>query len=175
MVDVMSAGKRSALMSRVRAKHTHPEMQVRKLLWHDGFRYRLHDSKLPGRPDVVLPRWRAVVLVHGCFWHYHKDCPLFRMPGTRPEFWLSKLSGNRERDRGSVRELLEGGWRVAVVWECALRWDEAHVGSVLTQWLRSEGSTLEMFRDGDRVADGPSLGVRSASDCNSPSSCGELG
>lgn len=158
MVDVMSAGKRSALMSRIRGKDTRPEMQVRKLLWHQGFRYRLHGPKLPGRPDVVLPRWRAVVLVHGCFWHYHEGCPLFRLPATRPEFWLEKLSGNRERDRRSIRELRDAGWRVTVVWECALRLDQASVGQSLTRWLRSDSSALEIFRNAGQVVDSDAIG-----------------
>lgn len=153
MVDVMSAKKRSALMSRIRSKHTRPEMQIRQLLWHQGFRYRLYGSKLPGRPDIVLPRWRAVVFVHGCFWHYHNDCPLFRLPATRPEFWLEKLSGNRERDRRSVHELRNARWRVAIVWECALRLDEASVGQSLTRWLRSNSSILEIYRDAGQVVE----------------------
>lgn len=156
MVDVMSAGKRSALMSRIRGKDTRPEMQVRKLLWHQGFRYRLHGSKLPGRPDVVLPRWRAVVLVHGCFWHYHEGCPLFRLPATRPEFWIEKLNRNRERDRRSIRELRHTGWRVATVWECALRLDQEMVGHSLCQWVRGQTATLELFRRDDQVANGES-------------------
>lgn len=159
MVDVMSAGKRSALMSRIRGKHTRPEMQVRKLLWHQGFRYRLHGPKLPGRPDVVLPRWRAVVLVHGCFWHYHEGCPLFRLPATRPDFWLEKLSGNRERDRRSVHELRDAGWRVAVVWECALRLDQASVGQSLARWLRGDSSELEIFRNAGKVVDRAAIGA----------------
>jgi DNA mismatch endonuclease, patch repair protein len=153
MVDVMSVGKRSALMSRIRSKHTRPEMQVRKLLWHQGFRYRLHGPKLPGRPDVVLPRWRAVILVHGCFWHYHEGCPLFRLPATRSDFWLEKLCGNRERDRRSVHELRDAGWRVAIVWECALRLDQAGVGLSLTRWLRSDSSALEVVGDAGQVVD----------------------
>ncbi|WP_236886441.1 very short patch repair endonuclease [Dyella thiooxydans] len=138
-------------MSRIRGKHTRPEMQIRKLLWHAGFRYRLHGPKLPGRPDVVLPRWRAVILVHGCFWHYHEGCVLFRLPATRTEFWLNKLSGNRERDRRSIRELQERGWRVAIVWECALKVDEARVEQSLTRWLRSDSPAIEVFRDGTEV------------------------
>lgn len=144
MVDVMSVEKRSALMSRIRAKNTHPEMQVRKFLWRQGFRYRLHSPSLPGRPDLVLPRWQAVVFVHGCYWHYHEGCPLFRLPATRADFWLAKLSANRERDERSLRGLRSDGWRVAVVWECALRVDAEDTGHRLASWLRGNSVEIEI-------------------------------
>ena len=107
-------------MSRVRAKNTRPELAVRRLLHNAGFRYRLHRLDLPGRPDVALPRYRAAVFVHGCFWHGH-DCSLFRVPATRTEFWSAKIEANRRRDASVVTALAEAGWRSLWVWECALR------------------------------------------------------
>lgn len=107
-------------MAAVRSRNTGPELIIRRALHARGFRYRLHDLNLPGKPDIVLRRFRAVVLVHGCFWHGH-DCPLFRMPRTRREFWEAKIGRNRERDV-EVREALHAaGWRSLTVWECAIR------------------------------------------------------
>ena len=122
MADTVSAAVRSRMMSAIRSKDTHPEMLIRRALHGFGFRYRLHAKNLPGRPDLVLPKWRAVVFVHGCFWHAH-DCPSFRLPATRTEWWQEKLSGNALRDSRSIAALQEQGWRVAVFWECALRGD----------------------------------------------------
>jgi DNA mismatch endonuclease (patch repair protein) len=107
-------------MSGIRGKNTKPEMQLRKGLHARGLRYRLHDRRLPGSPDLVFPRCRAVVFAHGCFWHGH-DCHLFRMPSTRPEFWAAKIERNRTVDRRSVEQLREAGWRIGIVWECALK------------------------------------------------------
>src|SRR3546814_1711336 len=105
-------------MSRIRSKDTKPELQLRRGLHAAGLRYRLHPQELPGRPDIVFPRYRAVVLVNGCFWHGH-DCQLFRMPATRRDFWNAKIRRNQERDTQTVRALLDEGWRVLTVWECA--------------------------------------------------------
>ena len=134
MVDVMSADKRSALMSRIRGKDTGPKLRAPKQLWRAGFRYRLHAKGLPGKPDLVLPKWKAVVLVHGCFWHRHTDCPHFRLPKTRPEFWDEKLRRNQERDEAAIAALINVGWRVAVVWECAVRNNPDAVGRKLAIW-----------------------------------------
>ena len=145
MVDVMSAEKRSALMSRIRGKNTGPEVQIRKLLWRSGLRFRLQGSGLPGKPDIVLRRWRAVIFVHGCFWHQHDNCHLFRMPKTRPEFWEAKLSRNRQRDLEAILKLRASGWRVAVVWECALKHDPEETGAQLISWIRSESGGMELL------------------------------
>ena len=107
-------------MSRIRGKDTAPEMTVRRLLHAAGLRYRLHRRDLPGRPDVVLPRHAAAVQVHGCFWHGHA-CPLFRLPGTRTEFWQAKIEGNRRRDAAAEAALRALGWRTLIVWECSLK------------------------------------------------------
>ena len=120
MVDRLTPDQRRLNMSRVRAKDTRPEMTVRRLLHGLGFRYRLHRRDLPGRPDIVLPRYRAVIFVHGCFWHGH-DCSLFRMPETRTVFWAAKIAANRRRDGEALSVLSDVGWRSLLIWECALR------------------------------------------------------
>lgn len=120
MTDVLTPEQRRLNMSRVRGKDTKPEMLLRKGLHARGLRYRLHPKDVPGKPDLVFPRYRAVILVHGCFWHGH-NCPLFKWPATRPEFWRKKIEGNRARDARTLEELQAAGWRTLVVWECALR------------------------------------------------------
>jgi DNA mismatch endonuclease (patch repair protein) len=128
------------MMSGIRGQNTKPEILVRSLLHRQGFRFRLHVRELPGKPDIVLPRYRAAIFVHGCFWHGH-DCPLYRLPGTRPDFWQDKINRNRASDRRARDALLAAGWRVAVVWECALRGSAADIGHVsqhLAGWLRSD-------------------------------------
>ena len=151
MVDVMSPDKRSALMSRIRGKDTAPEVLVRKLLWRSGLRFRLHESGLPGRPDIVLRRWRVAVFVHGCFWHHHDNCPLFRLPATRTDFWEAKLKRNQERDLDAIRMLRMAGWRVAVVWECALRHSPKDTGSRLVSWIRSDSAGVELLKRDESV------------------------
>lgn len=120
MVDVHSPEQRSANMRAIRYKDTSPEIRIRKLLFAKGFRYRLHVKSLPGKPDIVLPKYRVVIFVHGCFWHGHK-CPLFVIPATRTEFWMTKIQMNRDRDFRAETELLANGWRVLTIWECALK------------------------------------------------------
>lgn len=154
MADAMKPSARSALMSRIRAKHTTPEKSVRSMLWRDGFRFRLHAKKLAGRPDIVLPKWASVVFVNGCFWHCHENCRLFRLPGTRPEFWLQKLSANRARDERTVQALQELGWRVAVVWECALREDAAGLQVALARWVRGDLKFTQFSGRGGRLVVG---------------------
>lgn len=144
MTDVMSADKRSALMSRIKGKNTRPEMLVRSGLWHAGLRFRLHDRRLPGRPDLVLPRWHAAVFVHGCFWHQHPGCPFAAVPATRPDFWKSKLGANRLRDERARDALIAAGWRVATVWECALKECSALSIARLVEWIRSNDQTVEV-------------------------------
>lgn len=133
-------------MSGIRAKNTKPEILVRKLLHRRGFRFRLHVRNLPGKPDIVLPKHRAIVLVHGCFWHGH-DCQLFKLPATRPEFWKEKIKSNRVRDNQIRALLLSSGWRVAVVWECATRGADANIEQIayrLADWLLSNEKEIEI-------------------------------
>jgi DNA mismatch endonuclease (patch repair protein) len=111
-------------MSRIRGKNTRPEMLVRKFLFSEGFRYRLHDKKLPGKPDIVLPRYHTVIFVHGCFWHGHNGCRYFVIPKTRTEWWTEKINRNIENDNKSVELLRQAGWRIINVWECDLKKDK---------------------------------------------------
>lgn len=120
MTDVLTPAQRRFNMSRIRGRDTKPEMLVRRGLHSRGMRYRLHDRKLPGRPDLVFSQFNAVVFVHGCFWHAH-NCALSELPATRQNFWKNKLEGNAERDRKAIETLQLAGWRVLVIWECALR------------------------------------------------------
>ena len=115
MADRLSRERRSWNMSRIRGKDTQPELTVRSTLHRAGYRFRLHRKDLPGRPDIVLPKYRTVILVHGCFWHRHKGCRFAYTPKSRTAFWNEKFSGNVERDRRSVRELRRHGWRVITV------------------------------------------------------------
>ncbi|XKH01610.1 DNA mismatch endonuclease Vsr [Marinobacter nauticus] len=119
-MDTLTPAERSERMSRVRSRDTKPEMVVRRLVHGMGFRYRLHVDSLPGKPDMVFRFRRAVIFVHGCFWHRHPGCKLARLPKSRREFWRRKLEENRERDQRNEAKLRELGWRVMVVWECEL-------------------------------------------------------
>lgn len=112
---------RSEMMAGIGSKDTRPEMIVRKGLHGLGFRFRLHSRHLVGKPDLVLPKYRAAIFVHGCFWHAHKGCSYFRFPRTRAEFWREKLAKNEERDQKAAQALIASGWRVLTVWECATR------------------------------------------------------
>lgn len=120
-MDTVERTVRSRMMAGIRAKHTRPEMVIRGLLHAAGFRYRLHRRDLPGVPDLLLPKYRVVIFVHGCFWHCHTGCRHFKLPTTNRDFWANKLSGNRARDQAHIAALHAAGWRVLVVWECATR------------------------------------------------------
>ena len=119
MADIMTPAQRSERMSRIRSQNTKPEMLVRRFLHARGFRFRLHARDLPGRPDLVLPKYRAVVFVEGCFWHGH-SCQKGRVPGTNSDFWQAKVAANQARDKRNQRALRRDGWRVIRVWECQL-------------------------------------------------------
>ena len=108
-------------MSRIRGKDTKPEEIVRKYLFSQGFRYRKNDPRLPGKPDIVLPKYRTVIFVNGCFWHHHKDCRYFRWPESNAEFWKSKISSNEARDIDNYSRLKELGWKVMTIWECDIK------------------------------------------------------
>lgn len=125
MVDVVDPSVRSRMMSAIRGRDTHPELIVRTYLHRCGLRFRLHSGHLPGRPDLVLPRHKAVVFVHGCFWHRHAGCALATTPATRPEFWQQKFRSNVERDRLKEGQLRESGWRVFIIWGCEVGVPEA--------------------------------------------------
>jgi DNA mismatch endonuclease, patch repair protein len=120
-MDTLTPAARSRVMSRIRSKDTKPELVVRCLAHRSGYRFRLHRRDLPGAPDLVFPKWRKVIFVHGCFWHMHPRCAMSRMPSSRREYWVPKLVHNRARDLKNIRRLRRAGWKVDVVWECETR------------------------------------------------------
>jgi DNA mismatch endonuclease, patch repair protein len=138
MADSLTSERRSWNMSRIRGRDTAPEVRLRSLLHRAGYRFRLHDRKLPGRPDIVLPKYRAMIFVHGCFWHRHEGCINATTPSTRPEFWNAKFEGNVARDRTNAERLSDLGWQVIVVWECDLKKDPGGVLSSINSALRGD-------------------------------------
>lgn len=120
-MDVHDKKTRSYNMSRIKGKNTLPEMMVRKFLFSNGFRYKLHDKKLPGKPDIVLPKYKTVIFVHGCFWHGHEDCPYFVIPKTRTEWWLDKINRTKQRESENFLQLSESGWKIVTIFECELK------------------------------------------------------
>jgi DNA mismatch endonuclease (patch repair protein) len=120
-MDIVNTETRSRLMAGIRSKNTKPEMTVRRFLHAQGFRYRLHERKLPGRPDIVLPRYRVAIMVQGCFWHQHAGCKYATVPSTREETWLAKFDANQKRDQRNVSDLVSNRWNVILIWECGLR------------------------------------------------------
>lgn len=135
------------MMAGIRGRDTRLEVRIRTALHALGFRYKLHDRHIPGRPDIVLPRFRAAVFVHGCFWHGH-DCALFRMPASRTEFWQAKIDSNRERDSRVRQEIAALGWRQLVIWECAVRgrtrMDFAEAVSRAASWITGDAKSGEL-------------------------------
>jgi DNA mismatch endonuclease, patch repair protein len=121
MADVHDKETRSYNMSQIKSKNTKPEMLVRKFLHANGFRYRLHAKNLPGKPDIVLPKYKTVIFVHGCFWHGHERCKYFVVPKTRTEWWLNKINGNIANDLKALRALKKQGWKAINLWECDLK------------------------------------------------------
>ena len=121
MTDVHSTATRSFNMSQIKGKNTKPEILVRKFLFANGFRFRLHDPRLPGKPDIILPKYKTVIFVNGCFWHGHKGCQYFVLPKTRTEWWLQKIKGTMARDKAAEISLNVQGWKVCTVWTCELQ------------------------------------------------------
>lgn len=134
-------------MAGIKGKNTSPEMYVRKALHARGFRFRIHTAYLPGKPDLVFPKYKAAIFVHGCFWHGH-NCKYFKIPKTRTEFWAAKIEGNRERDRKQIKQLNGNGWRVLVLWECAIRRARTEKTNAVTdsiaRWLLSSAQLMEI-------------------------------
>jgi DNA mismatch endonuclease (patch repair protein) len=147
MSDIVSPEVRSRMMSGIRGKNTRPEMILRQGLHKLGFRYRLHDRRLPGTPDLVFPRYRAVIFAHGCFWHGH-DCHLFKWPSTHEEFWREKITRNMKVDESNLERLKQANWRICIVWECALkgkyRLDREEVIELCAQWIKSDIPSIEI-------------------------------
>jgi len=124
MADVHDKATRSYNMSRIKGRDTKPEMIVRRFLHANGFRYRLHVKDLPGKPDIVLPKYRTVIFMHGCFWHGHEGCKYFKLPGTRTEWWREKIEKNRQNDKKAAKNLQKENWAVIVINECQLKKDK---------------------------------------------------
>ncbi|QNF17959.1 DNA mismatch endonuclease Vsr [Aeromonas jandaei] len=147
MPDIVNPETRSRFMSGIKNANTKPEIQIRQLLHHARFRYRLHNAALPGKPDLWLARYRAVIEVNGCFWHGH-DCHLFKLPSTRTDFWQTKIASNRARDARHLAELEQLGIRRLTIWECALkgrlRHDPERSTLVISWWLTSGASHCEI-------------------------------
>lgn len=147
MAEKINSQTRSQMMAGIRGRDTQPELVVRSFLHARGFRFRLHRRDMAGTPDLVLPRHRAVVFVHGCFWHGHVGCRYFRLPKARTEFWDAKIASNARRDALATRVLLQQGWRVAIVWECALKERRETTLKDVAAFLSSD---LEQFETGTR-------------------------
>lgn len=132
----MDSSKRSSIMSRIRSKNTQPEIKLRSALFSKGYRFRIHKTSLPGRPDIVLSKYHTAIFVHGCFWHQHQHCKHCYVPQTRQEYWLPKLKANTDRDKRNTADLLDRGWTVIVVWECEIKKDLEEVISKLVHKLK---------------------------------------
>lgn len=147
MADIVSPDKRSLMMAGIKGKNTKPEIVIRLALHKAGFRYRIHGKKLPGKPDMVFPKHKAVIFVNGCFWHGH-DCHLFKMPSSRVEFWQTKIFRNKENDIRANAGLREAGWRIATIWECAIKGKtRIPLASIIEQcsrWLLSVDPSIEI-------------------------------
>ena len=124
VTDTLTIAERSRLMAKIKGKNTRPEIAVRSLLHRAGYRFRIHVASLPGKPDIVLPKYRTVLFVHGCFWHRHKGCKIASMPKSHRKFWAEKFLRNMANDKRHRRQLRRLGWKVVTVWECQLRWPE---------------------------------------------------
>lgn len=150
MTDIVDKATRSRMMSRIKGKDTKPELVLRKAMHALGLRYRLHRKDMPGKPDIVFPRRKAAIFVHGCFWHRHEGCHFATTPATRPDFWNDKFASNIERDRRNVGQLLDDGWRVATVWECSLRKTEGPDAAArrIAEWLDGDADRLEIGTTG---------------------------
>lgn len=121
MADVHDKKTRSFNMSRIRSSNTKPELLVRKFLFAKGYRYKLHDKKLPGKPDIVLPKHNTIIFIHGCFWHGHANCKYFTVPKTRTQWWTDKINTNKANDTKAIKALKKDGWKVIEIWECSLK------------------------------------------------------
>lgn len=148
MVDIVDTSTRSRIMASIKGRDTKPEILIRKLLHKIGFRFRLHVKELPGRPDIVLKKYKAVIFINGCFWHGHTGCHLFKIPATRTDFWEEKINKNQLNDIKSIKLLLDNGWRVCLVWECSVRGAKKDLNKVInsiSNWLLSDIVFTEIY------------------------------
>ena len=157
MADKFTKEKRSSIMSHIGGKETKPEVMVRKFIFSKGLRYKKNDKQLPGTPDIVLPKYRTVVFIHGCFWHGHKGCRKSELPDTGRDFWGRKISENMTRDQRNIDELEERGWRVIVVWQCEInnsKKREKRIESLIGEIMENDGklsSSQEQLKVGQSL------------------------
>jgi DNA mismatch endonuclease (patch repair protein) len=145
-LDTLSSHERSVLMAKIKNSNTKPEVALRKYLFSIGYRYRINVSSITGSPDIVFPKYHALVFVHGCFWHQH-GCSSYKLPKTNSSFWSNKFNKNKARDRNVLLSLLDEGWRVAIVWECSLTSTLLKkTGENVSLWMRSKKMRLEIPR-----------------------------
>ncbi len=153
MSDVFSKSQRHVIMSHIRGEDTTPERCLRIALWRKGFRYRLNDKRLPGKPDIVFPKYRTVIFVHGCFWHGHKGCKYYTIPKTNTNFWVAKISRNQERDQEVWRQLEAKGWFVIIVWECQLKKAKLQeTVEMVTNEIRKKGEIYHSIQSDRKIA-----------------------
>ncbi|HAV3553974.1 very short patch repair endonuclease [Acinetobacter baumannii] len=148
MIDIVDTSTRSRIMASIKGRDTKPEILIRKLLHKRGFRFRLHVKELPGKPDVVLKKYKAVIFINACFWHGHKNCHLFKLPATRTDFWEEKINKNQLNDTKTIKLLLDNDWRVCVVWECSVRGAKKDLNMVInsiSNWLLSDSVFTEIY------------------------------
>lgn len=145
-MDVVDPEKRSIMMAGIKGKNTKPEMMVRRALFAEGLRYRLHRKDLPGSPDIVLNNKKVVIFVHGCFWHRHSECGYAKLPASNADFWIKKLDGNVERDQKATNSLVVSGWRVLIIWECITRdrFMALDIGRLINNWIQGDDQTGEL-------------------------------
>ncbi|NEX92973.1 very short patch repair endonuclease [Caulobacter sp. 17J65-9] len=154
MADVVDSRTRSRMMAGIRGRDTTPELLIRRALHRAGFRFRLNVRSLPGTPDIVLPKYRAAIFIHGCFWHRHEGCRYATHPATRPEFWAQKFQQNVERDARARALLKQAGWRVATIWECGTRKLTPSASARLFDWVRSSGDEFVLSDSVRRAGSG---------------------
>jgi DNA mismatch endonuclease (patch repair protein) len=148
-MDIVNSKKRSEMMSGIRSKNTKPEILIRKGLFNSGYRYRMNDKKVFGKPDIVLKKYNAVIFIHGCFWHGHIGCGNFKIPSTNKQFWEDKIDTNRKRDSEVLNYLRAQGWRICIIWECSIRGKEQlllidKTIKNISDWLLSDNIWLEI-------------------------------
>lgn len=148
-MDIWDKEKRSEVMSKIRSKNTKPELALRKALFARGFRFRVNDKRLPGKPDIVLPKYKTVIFVHGCFWHKHEACKYAYTPKTNTQFWIEKITSNVERDKINTEKLAATGWNVLIVWECEVRHTYKHditplIDNLINSMLENQPRKISM-------------------------------
>jgi DNA mismatch endonuclease (patch repair protein) len=156
-MDIVNSEKRSEMMSGIRGKNTRPELLIRKGLFSLGYRYRINDSRIFGKPDMVLKKHNAVIFIHGCFWHGHSGCGNFKLPSTNSQFWEHKIDANRKRDAEVLNHLRAEGWRICIIWECSIRGKEqlsimSETIAAVSNWLLSGAIWLEITSKKYRLA-----------------------